>query len=61
MSNYKPEYLLINWSKGSVVGCGTEAECSKQLEKCIKGDVGPDDAYILAAVELLSEMKRVET
>jgi hypothetical protein len=59
--SYKPEFMLLNWSKGSIAGCGTEEECRAQLKKCSSGEVGPDDAYILAEVKVLSEMKRVES
>jgi hypothetical protein len=61
MSAYKPEFMLINWSKGNIAGCGTEDECREQLTKCAKGSVGPNDAYIIAEVKVLSELKRVES
>jgi hypothetical protein len=54
--------MLINWTTGSVVGCGTEEECREQLEKCciIGTAPGPHDRYIIAKVKVLSQMQRVE-
>jgi hypothetical protein len=57
----KPEFMLINWSSGAVAGSGTEKECRDQLGKCLRGEVGPRDTYIIAKVLVLSEMKRVES
>ena len=56
--SYKPEFMLLNWSKGEISGCGTEEECREQLKKCASGS---DDSYIIAEVRVLSEMKRIET
>lgn len=57
----KPEFMLINWSKGTVVGCGTATECREQMVKCSRGTAGPNDTYLLTEVKVLSEMKRVES
>lgn len=55
--SYKPDYLLINWDKGEVVGSGDKDEVRGQLEKIIVST----DAFLIAKVEVLSEMKRVES
>lgn len=52
----KPEFILINWSKGEVIGWGTEAECRAQLEKATSAD-----SYLLAEVRVLSRMLRTES
>lgn len=60
--SYKPEYILLNFSTGRLVGCGPEDECRTQLKKVNDGSsAGEADTYILAEVKVLSEMKRVET
>jgi hypothetical protein len=56
----KPEFILINWSNGSVWGTGTEAECREQLNKCPSG-THLHDTFIIAEVKVLSETKRVES
>lgn len=57
----KPEFMLINWSKGAVAGCGSETECREQLQKCCRGTAGPSDTYLLAEVKVMSELRRVES
>jgi hypothetical protein len=57
----KPEWMLINWSRGSVAGCGTEAECRDQMAKALRNNDNTQSAFILAEVKVLSEMKRIES
>lgn len=57
----KPEFVLLDWSKGAVVGVGTEAECREQLAKAARNATNFNNTYLLAKVEVLSEMKRVES
>jgi hypothetical protein len=57
----KPEWMLIDWSRGSVAGCGTEEECRVQLEKASRNKDNMMNAFVLAEVKVLSEMKRVES
>jgi hypothetical protein len=60
--SYRPEFVLINWSSGSVVGCGDEEECRSQLEKVTEGtSVAKGDTFAIAEVKVLSELKRIET
>jgi hypothetical protein len=57
----KPNFLLVNWSNGSVLGVAdTETEAREQLAKSSKGERYLD-TYIIAEVRVLSEMKRVES
>lgn len=56
----KPEFILINWYRGAVVGEGTEDECRAQLEKISNGP-GRNDAYVIAEVKVRSQMKRIES
>jgi hypothetical protein len=57
----KPEWMLINWSRGSVAGCGTEEECREQLAKVLRNNDHTQSAFVLAEVKVLSEMKRIES
>jgi hypothetical protein len=57
MACYRPDYLLINWDKGEVVGSGDGDEVRDQLRKITEST----HAFIIAKVEVLSEMKRVES
>jgi hypothetical protein len=57
----KPEFMLIDWSRGSVAGCGSEAECREQLEKACRNKDHTLNAFALCEVKVLSEMKRVES
>lgn len=56
----KPEFILIDWSRGSMVGCGTEEECRAQLKKASDNPENFKHAYLIAEVKVLSEMQRVE-
>lgn len=55
----KHEFVLIDWSRGSVVGAGTEAECREQLTK--RNSLYRNNTYLIAEVKVMSEMKRVES
>lgn len=57
----KPAFMLINWSRGSVSGCGTEAECREQMAKCLRNNETAQHAFAICEVKVLSEMKRIET
>jgi hypothetical protein len=57
----KPEFMLINWSRGSVSGCGTEDECREQMGKALRNNERANDTYAICEVKTLSEMKRVES
>jgi hypothetical protein len=57
----KPEFILIDWSRGSVVGVGTEAECREQLTKGGRNTDHLNNTYLLCEVKVMSEMKRVES
>lgn len=55
----KPEFILINWYRGAIVGAGTEDECRAQLEKISNGP--GNNAYVIAEVKVRSQMKRIES
>jgi hypothetical protein len=57
----KPEFMLIDWSRGSVVGCGSEDECREQLKKTQRNSDHFNNTYLLCEVKVMSEMKRVES
>jgi hypothetical protein len=57
----KPEFILIDWSRGSMVGCGTEEECREQMVKATRNETHSRNAYLIAEVKVLSEMKRIES
>jgi hypothetical protein len=60
--NIKPKFMLINWSRGAVVGTSDdEAECRKQLGKATasSGD-SFRDTYVITEVKVLSQYERVE-
>lgn len=57
----KPEFVLIDWSRGSVVGCGTEKECREQLTKVSRNNEFKDSTFLVCEVKTLSAMKRIES
>jgi hypothetical protein len=57
----KPEFVLIDWSRGSVVGLGTEAECREQLTKAASNNDNYRDVFLVCEVKTMSEMQRVES
>jgi hypothetical protein len=57
----KPEFILIDWSRGSVVGVGTEDECRDQMTKAGRNTDNHNHTYLIAAVKVMSEMRRVES
>jgi hypothetical protein len=57
----KPEFILIDWSRGSVVGVGSEAECREQLTKAKRHNDHFSNTYLICEVKVMSEMKRVES
>lgn len=57
-----PKFVVINWSKGSVVAAvETESEARDQLKKACRNGEHYLDTYLLAEVRVHSEMKRVES
>lgn len=57
----KPKFLLVNWSRGEVVGTAdTEKEVRSQLEKASLNSERFRDSFLIAEVKVLSEMRRVE-
>jgi hypothetical protein len=57
----KPEFILIDWSRGSVVGVGSEDECREQLKKAQRNIDHFNNTYLVCEVKVMSEMKRVES
>lgn len=56
----KPEFILIDYTRGALVGIGTEDECHSQLKKCLAGERSMN-SYIIAEVKVLSKMERIES
>jgi hypothetical protein len=57
----KPEFIVIDWSRGNVVGVGTEDECREQLKKAQRNTDYFNNTYLICEVKVMSEMKRVES
>lgn len=57
----RPDFMLIDWTRGSVVGVGSEVECREQLEKIVRNKDHTLRAFAICEVKVLSEMKRVES
>lgn len=59
---YRPDYVLVNYDSGTLVGTGDEAEVREQLKKISQGNSAANaDAFLIAKVEVMSAMRRVET
>jgi hypothetical protein len=57
----KPEFILVDWSRGSCVGVGSEAECREQMKKAQRHNDHSNNTYLICEVKVMSEMKRVES